>query len=114
MTITTMLVSEIFLLTGGIIGFLLAIVLFDAGCFNERPIKIKKTVTMAKGKLKPKVPEETDLSAKIPSKDETWVDTNCEFDGMDSKTEIVKNRAKEDKAYSILQRSSLKSIRCHT
>ena len=108
-----MVIAEISLLIGGVMGFLYAISLYDA---KRKPMDKIKKKTPAIPKEKPKKehnpttehPKEehgdVDLFSKIPNKDVTWTGINCELDGTDDKAEILKNRSKEDGAYSILKR----------
>lgn len=124
MDMATMVTMEICLLIGGILGFFLALAVYDNSLIQRNGNRLKKTPrkqadepTEKKTKKeiksftlqKPENDDSDDTSgvdifSKIPNKDATWSQTTCDFDGSDEKTEISKHRAKEDSAYSILQR----------
>lgn len=123
MDMATMVTMEICLLIGGIIGFFLALAVYDNSLIQRNRNRLKKTPRKhpeepAGSKPKKEIKSFTlqksdddsenasgvDIFSKIPNKDATWSQTTCDFDGSDEKTEISKHRAKEDSAYSILQR----------
>lgn len=105
--------TEVFLIAGGLVGFVVSLNLFLNKEQKSKPERLKKkTITPPKEKpsarKNAKKSQNSDssisLSSRIPSKASTLTDINCSFEGTDENVCLENNRAQEDGAYEILRR----------